>query len=185
MAATLLDADGRRTLVAGLHHVDVRLVAYVTGGGIAAITDLLTMPGASRTVLDVRIPYSGAALADLIEHDGELAPGVGAVSETTAAALATAAFRAAAHLAQMSDGEKGRLMGVSCTAALTTDRQRRGDDRAHIAICGDHSVTALTVAPDDLAGATTRQEQDRIVADHLLAAVARGCGVALPLAEER
>ena len=41
-------------------------VLAVTGGGVASLTWLLTVPGASRTVLEASVPYAESALADLI-----------------------------------------------------------------------------------------------------------------------
>jgi len=173
MAATPLDADARWALVEAIHATDVRLVAYVTGGGIASITDLLTVPDASRTVLDVRVPYSVTALSELIGSAGRDGDDVvGAVSATTAATMATRAHEAASRL-----DTAATVIGVSCTAALVTARERRGDDRAHIGICDGFDVTTSTIGPDEFTSAMTRQEQDRIVSDHLLVAMARACGV--------
>ena len=61
-----LGASGAATRVAvGAAHV-VAPAATVTGGGTLLLADLLTVPGASATVLDARIPYANAALAEFI-----------------------------------------------------------------------------------------------------------------------
>lgn len=161
------DAEGRQRLVAAIHGSDTHLVLYLTGGGVAAVTDLLSVAGASRTVLDVRIPYSELALAELIGPRS-----AGAVSAEVAKELAVLAHRAAdAH------DVEGPVIGVGCTAALVTDRTRRGTDRAHIAVARLDSLTAVEVGQDELSSATTRRDQDRIVADRLLDAIAVACGI--------
>ena len=62
------------------------MVVAITGGGGRAITDLLTVPGASATVLEAVVPYSLPALEDWlggkVDH---------ACSERTARAMAMAA----------------------------------------------------------------------------------------------
>ena len=55
-------------LVEQIHASPTKLVMYVTGGGVHAPTWLLSVPGASRTVLDVRVPYSPESLADLVKR---------------------------------------------------------------------------------------------------------------------
>ena len=47
-----------------LHESPWQGVFYVTGGGTLLLSELLTTPGASATVLDARVPYAAAALAE-------------------------------------------------------------------------------------------------------------------------
>ena len=54
------------------------------------------------------------------------------VSVDEAKLIAKAALKRAQHLAQGDEGDEP-LFGVGCTAAVATDRVRRGEDRAHIA----------------------------------------------------
>jgi hypothetical protein len=147
-------------------------VIHVTGGGIACVTDLLTVPGASRTVLDVRIPYSMAALDDTIAGRSGSARSGSATSASTALELATAAFEAASTLT-----DSVQIFGVGATAALTTDRERRGEDRAHIAVVSVAEVTEAVVTSEELSGLTTRIGQDRLVADRILLMIAAASGV--------
>ena len=61
-----LSVTGRRNLVSNLHSASMKIVLAVTGGGAACISDLLTVPGASQTVLEVVVPYSSSALKELL-----------------------------------------------------------------------------------------------------------------------
>jgi hypothetical protein len=72
------------------------------------------------------------------------------------------------------------VAGVACTAALVTDRARRGADRAWIALASDAGPQAFEVVLAKAApspGGRERAAQDRAVADHLLRAIARTAGV--------
>ena len=72
--------------IARIHASPLRAMLVVTGGGSQAIADLLAVPGASRTVLEVVIPYSAAALSAWLGFQPPQA-----VSADTATALARAA----------------------------------------------------------------------------------------------
>jgi len=176
--------EERRALVGSLHASPGRIVLAVTGGGAAALTDLLGVPGASRTVLEMIVPYAGEALAALTAEtpgpDPELTPGggPGAVSEATATLMARAALRRARRYV---GGSREPVAGVAVTAALVTDRERRGADRACLAWKrGDGAGRAWTVVLDkamsDEAQAM-RLRQDRSVADQVLRAIAEAIGL--------
>ncbi|MEZ5408168.1 MAG: CinA family protein [Acidimicrobiales bacterium] len=167
----------RTALVAAIHATPTVLVLAVTGGGVAAVTDLLGVPGASRTVLEVLVPYAETSLRELTGPGPEDA-GAGAVSQGTAEAMATACLARARHLAPgVPDDE---VIGVACTAALVTDRPRRGAHRGHLAVARrpDRSEgVALTHQLVELEkGLLDRVGEDRAVADAVLAMIATACG---------
>lgn len=145
------------------------MVLAVTGGGVAAITDLLRVPGASRTVLEVLVPYAETSLVALL---GE--PPSQATSEATARSMALACRRRAQALAS----DRQPVAGVACTAALVTDRPKRGDHRAHIAVAAsgeERDLTTWFVGLDK--GDLDRVGEDRAVADVVLRAIAAACGL--------
>jgi hypothetical protein len=111
-----------------LHASPWQGVLYVTGGGTALLSELLTTPGASATVLEARVPYAAAAMAELLGRVPEQA-----CSDATARALAMAAFqRAPARDRRWAAGI--RPFGLACTASLATNRSKRGAHRAHVAL---------------------------------------------------
>jgi hypothetical protein len=168
-----LNNSDRASLVQAIHAAPGKIVLAVTGGGVQAITDLLLMPGASRTVLEVSVPYAGSALAELTGVDD------GAVSTSTAEAMALACYSRAMALS----GEfqsPGVVAGVACTAALVTDRERRGADRACLAVVDAEGTTSWDVSlskagPENAVNG--RVSQDRMVADSVLRAIATAVGV--------
>lgn len=131
----------------------------VTGGGSGAVHALLSTPGASRLVRDVRIPYSPSALSQFLG---------GAVAHScapdTALRMARVAFDPPA-------------LALSCTAALRTDRARRGADRAFICVKGARSerLYALHFSP------ASRARQEQLLSDWLLVLLAQAVGAARAL----
>ncbi len=153
-------------------------VLVVTGGGTQAIADLLTVPGASRTVLEALVPYSDKSVAEFLG-----ASPIQAVSLETAAALAQQAYQRACSLR-----ESGEIpvVGLSCTATLVTDRPKKGDHRAHVGLStSEHTrVFSLTLQK----GARDRLGEERLVSDLLLQVLGLACNIVpsvqLPLLSE-
>lgn len=134
---------------------------------MASISDLLLVPGASRTVIEALVPYSFAALSHLIGY-----PPDQAVSEEVAKQMALACLRRAEELAEGNTP----VAGVACTAALVTDRQRRGDNRAHIAVATSEGLALTNIALEkDL---NDRATEDRIVSDAVLRMIGNTAKVA-------
>lgn len=143
-----------------LHDSPTMLVAAVAGGGNAVITDLLDIGGASRTVLEIVVPYAPSAMA---EFTGMMPIGRGAVSAEQAETMARAALARAAALAPAIEVP---LLGLAITAALATDRVRRGEDRAHVCLATGDDVVHRSIAFER--GALDRLAEDRSVADAAL-----------------
>ena len=155
-------------LIARIHATDTRGVLVVTGGGVAALSWLLGVPGASRTVLEGTVPYATAALAELIGHEPAQA-----VSTETAEAMARAALARARHL----DPHGGvPLVGVAATAALVSDRPKRGEHRAQVAVADERGVRSWSLVLDK--GRRGRTAEDALVSHLVVAALADACGIA-------
>ncbi|QBG47489.1 hypothetical protein EGM51_08830 [Verrucomicrobia bacterium S94] len=132
-----------------------RSVWAVTGGGITAVHAMLIHPGASRFVLDVHIPYSPEALEVFI-------------GEKPASACSGECARKMAARAL----EKGTL-GIACTAALQTNRKRKGADRAYVCIQSAEKTVCRKI---DLEPAA-RAEQDVVLSEHIIRLLAGFLGV--------
>src|SRR5690349_6017210 len=108
-----------RSLIEALHGAPRRCVLALTGGGTSAAALLLTVPGSSRTILEVLVPYHEQALSECLgRRPGQFC------AAATARAMAQRALERARWLAP---GE--RVCGAGCTASLATDRPKRGDHR--------------------------------------------------------
>lgn len=162
-----------KRLVEAIHAAPWRTVLALSGGGSRALSELLAVPGASRTLLDAAIPYSGEALIEWLGGR----PDQFCAAET-ARAMAMVAFRRARRLA---GSEAGHLAGIACTAGLATDRPRKGEHRAHVVVQTDTETACWSL---HLAkGRRSRREEEQVVATLLLNCLAELCqaGTRLPL----
>jgi nicotinic acid mononucleotide adenylyltransferase/nicotinamide mononucleotide (NMN) deamidase PncC len=153
-------------LIAGLHGASRRCVLSVTGGGAGAAAALLSVPGGSRSILEVVVPYDEQALCDFLGHRP-----ASYCSEQTASSMARRALERARWLAA---GEA--VVGVGCTASLRSDRPKRGDHRFHLAVqtAGHVLTSSLTLAK----GARDREAEEAVLDRVLLNAMAESFGLA-------
>ena len=161
-----MNAGERLQTIRTIHDSPLRIVLSVTGGGVLALSDLLTIPGGSRTILEAGVPYSVKSLYELM--GSELEPHV---SDEAALAMADGCLTRAQFLVSTPKPgtEPWPLAGISCTAALVTDPPRRGEDRSHIAAVGGSGIRIarkITYDTDD------RIAQDRETSDALLELIA-------------
>lgn len=150
----------RRTFLERLHERLPPGVLFLTGGGSAALADLLRVPGGSRWLLDAQVPYGEAALTDLLAGE---APD-GACSAATALALARRAAERAEWLAP------GRpVFGLGSTAALASALPKKGLHRIHVALRmgGTTRSWVLHLEKDR----RTRQEEEDLAAGLVLLAL--------------
>lgn len=153
-------------LVRQIHASPVRCVLYLTGGGSRALSYLLCEPGASRTLLEAAVPYSEGSLAALLGRQPKRA-----VSAEVAAELARRALARARDLTQAAPA----VIGLSCTAALATDRPRRGAHKCFVATGGHETGQIRELGLTK--GARTRAEEEEVVARLILNALAEACGL--------
>lgn len=167
-------------LIQAIHDAPCRLVAALSGGGSRALAELLDVPGASRTLLEAVVPYSQAALLAWLGGRPDHF-----CSAETSRAMAMVAFGRARSLAE--PGAE-HLAGIACTAGLATDRPKRGEHRAHVAVQTEAETACWSVYLAK--GRRSRREEEQLVATLVLNGVADACEVdeRLPLgldADER
>ncbi len=155
-------------LVHCIHASRTAAALVLAGGGTGAIAQLLRRPGGSRTVLDIAVPYGPRAVAAYL---GE-APAQ-ACSAETAEALARRAFERAV---EFRPDRSVPVVGLGATAALATDRVRRGEDRLHAATFDGSRTLALAwrFEPPH----TNRQAQETAAERAIVALLADSVGVA-------
>ncbi len=94
----------RIEMIRDIHQSPTKVVIAVTGGGSLAISDLLTVPGGSKTVLEGSVPYTRGAIARFIARVPEQY-----CSPRTARQLAMAAFHRGQYHVNASRNEGGVL----------------------------------------------------------------------------
>jgi hypothetical protein len=147
-------------------------VVAVAGAGAGAISWLLDVPGASRTVLELMAPYSRTSLAELLGYEPDHT-----VNEQTAKDMAGSCYRRAVRLREGSEP----VIGIGCTAAIATDRPRKGEHRCHVAAWTESGVSVYSVRLAK--GVRDRAREDAIASKLVLRALAEAChlGFELPL----
>lgn len=203
--------DPWQSLIERIHATPQQAVIVVTGGGAAAISELLSVPGGSRTLLEAVVPYSEAALKEWLGKKPEHF-----CVEETALAMAAVAFERAGRLSRTGDAAKpqaehdGRsslvnvttgsiapgtidrrdplavsprpdlnafdsLAGIACTASLVSDRPKKGDHRCHVATQTGNETRAWSLVLAK--GARSRMDEEHVVGQLILCALARAAGL--------
>jgi Cytidylyltransferase-like len=160
-------------LISTLHRSGRKAALAITGGGSGAVGELLRVPGGSRLLIDAQIPYDALALAAFLGF----APAQ-ACSYDTAIAMAQSARARAARLVPAGTD----LVGLGATAALVSDRPRKGEHRFHIAFAnsagpnstGAHCTCVLAKGRRD------RAAEEDLVSRAIILWLARACGIAAP-----
>ena len=154
-------------VVARIHDTPEQAVLAVAGAGNYALAWLLGVGGASRTVLETRVPYGFLAMTDLL---GGYAPDQ-TVSVDTAQRMARAAWDRGLALREGS----APIVGIACTATIATDRTKRGDHRAFVATWDETQCTVDSLTLEK--GLRDRIGEEDVVSRLVIAAVARACAV--------
>ena len=165
-------------LIAGLHASGRKAALAITGGGSGAIAELLRVPGGSRLLIEAQIPYDAQALAMFLGF----APAQASSAETAIAMARTARARAASLAPANSDGGtelvQRDLVGLGATAALVSDRPRKGEHRFHIAVANAAGIAHCTCVMAK--GRRDRAAEEDLVSRAIVLWLARACGVVAP-----
>jgi nicotinamide mononucleotide (NMN) deamidase PncC len=153
-----------------LHESDNRIVLSVTGGGSAVIPQLLSVSGASNTILEAIVPYSAAAFRDWLGREPD-----NYCSRETALNMAVVAWCRASQLA---DDSCSNPIGVACTASLASSKPKRGDHRCWVAVQTNAAtfVYSLVLAK----GCRDRAGEEEVAAHLILQAILEVSGIAQP-----
>ena len=113
-----------RQLISTVQASGRKAALAITGGGSGAIGELLRIPGGSRLLVEAQVPYDEMALQSFLGF----APAQACAADTAVAMAQSARARAAGLVPSGTD-----TVGLGATAALVSDRPRRGEHRFHIA----------------------------------------------------
>jgi hypothetical protein len=156
-------------LIPALHASGRKAALAITGGGSGAVGELLRVPGGSRLLIEAQVPYDAQALAVFLGF----VPAQACSADTTIAMAATARARAAGLVPAGTD-----LVGLGATAALVSDRPRRGEHRFHIAFANAGGAAHCTCVMAK--GRRDRAAEEDLVSGAIVLWLARACGIAAP-----
>ena len=156
-------------LISALHASGRKAALAITGGGSGAIGELLRVPGGSRLLIEAQIPYDERALAAFLGF----AP-VQSCSSDTAIAMARSVRARAARLVPAGTD----VVGLGATAALVSDRPRRGEHRFHVAFADAAGAAHCTGVLAK--GRRDRAAEEDLVSRAIVLWLAYACGIAAP-----
>jgi hypothetical protein len=156
-------------LISATHSSGRKAALAITGGGSGAVGQLLRVPGGSRLLIEAQVPYDALALATFLGF----APAQ-ACSADTAIAMARSVRAHAVRLVPTDTD----LVGLSATAALVSDRPRKGEHRFHIAFANSTRIGHCTGVMAK--GRRDRAAEEDLVSRAIVLWLARACGIAAP-----
>ncbi|PUZ55261.1 hypothetical protein GQ55_5G198200 [Panicum hallii var. hallii] len=155
-----------RAVVEAIHSSRSQAVIYLAGGASQALGWLLSVPGASSTVLEVVVPYSRASMAQLL---GKMP--LQFTSKQAAEDMALAAYNRALKLS----GPGLQVMGVGFTGSLASSRPKHGDHRFYVSTWTHNCLKTSHVTLSK--GLRSREEEDKVSSYFLLKAIANTCRI--------
>ena len=156
-------------LISALHASGRKAALAITGGGSGAVGELLRIPGGSRLLIEAQVPYDTTALAAFLGF----APAQASSSDTAIAMARSALARAAGFVPAGTD-----LVGLGATAALVSDRPRRGEHRFHVAAADAAGIAHCTGVLAK--GRRDRAAEEDLVSRAIVLWLAHACGIAGP-----
>ena len=158
--------DDIHGLVEHIHASPKLAVIAVAGAGGQALSWILGVPGASKTVLEAIVPYGRLSMIEFLGHEPEQY-----VSPDTAREMARSAYRKALDLREAQEP----VLGLACTATIATDRPKRGEHRCCIAAWDDDGVVTYSLVLDK--GRRDRPGEEDVVSRIVLCALAQANGI--------
>jgi len=158
-----------RQLISAVQGSGRKAALAITGGGSGAIGELLRVPGGSRLLIEAQVPYDELALAALLGF----APAQASSADTAIAMAQSMRVRAARLMPAGAD-----LVGLGATAALVSDRPRKGEHRFHIAFANAAGIARCTGVLAK--GRRDRAAEEDLVSRAIVLWLAHACGIAAP-----
>jgi hypothetical protein len=156
-------------LIAALHASGRKAALAITGGGSGAIGELLRVPGGSRLLIEAQVPYDALALEAFLGF----APAQASSADTAIAMARSIRARAARMVPAGTDP-----VGLGATAALVSDRPRKGEHRFHIAFANSAGIAHCTGVLAK--GRRDRAAEEDLVSRAIILWLAHACGIPAP-----
>ena len=158
-----------RPRIEQLHSTPHKTVLAVSGAGTQAVAWLLGVSGASRTILEVVVPYGRLSMQEFLGFEP---------AQSAAAATARHLARRCHERARLQLEDDSPAVGLACAATIATDRPKRGDHRAFVSAlgraCHGHVVSHLPQGPPGQGG--RRGDRQPAHRSSIVGILGYGCG---------
>ncbi|KAH6763053.1 Nucleotidylyl transferase superfamily protein [Perilla frutescens var. hirtella] len=160
-----MDASAR-AMVEAINATPTKAVLYFAGGASQALGWMMSVPGASSTVLEAVVPYSRMSMIQLLgKVPAQFA------SRQTSEDMALMAYNRALKLSQPGFP----ALGVGFSGSLASSRPKLGDHRFHVSTRTSDHLRSSTVTLSK--GLRTREQEDKVSSQFVLKAIAHACMV--------
>ncbi|XP_010554071.1 PREDICTED: uncharacterized protein LOC104823950 isoform X2 [Tarenaya hassleriana] len=155
-----------RAVVEAIHSSPTQAVVYLAGGASLALGWLMSVPGASNTLLETVVPYSRISMVQLLGRVPSQHCSRGIAEE-----MALLAYNRALKLSKPGYP----VLGVGFTGTLATTHPKRGDHRFFLSTrTSDRLCTSSITLSKNL---RSREEEDKVSSCFLIQAIAKACKV--------
>jgi nicotinic acid mononucleotide adenylyltransferase len=153
----------------------------VSTGGVLSVQWLFTVPRASNSLMNAGVPYSRAALNELLAEEDVSR----ACSADTARVMSAAVFKKTVsellcESRDLNSLSTTNIFALSCTAALVSTQPKKGQHRCHVGATSSRYSCTWSLYMNK--GERSREEEDYACSRLLLDAVSYASGVP-PLSE--
>ena len=155
-------------IIQKIHSSPFRFVLVSSGGGTNAISEILKVAGASESVLEAYVPYAKESLDYYLLKQPDHYCSLDATLS-----MAAKAYSAAKKIAPGTNPKN--LLGVAVTASLATNYSKKGEHKFFIAIQTYKYSSSFSYS--FVKGELTREEEEQVVTDHIIKAIAQSCEV--------
>ncbi|CAN6445963.1 unnamed protein product [Victoria cruziana] len=163
---SIVPMDGAvRAIIEAIHASPSRVVLYITGGASQALGWLMSVPGASNTVIEVLVPYSRASMAQLL---GKVPTQF--ASRHIAEELALLAYNRGTQLSRTGSP----VIGLGFTGSLIGAQPKRGDHRFYLSTRTSNRLWTSEVTLSK--GLRDREQEDKVSSCSVVSAIADACG---------
>ena len=151
------------------------MLLFSSGGGTNAISEILRIPGASKSVLEAYVPYAKESLDHYLLRQPDHY-----CSMDTTLSMAAKAYSAAKQIDPMNHPKN--LLGIAVTASLATNYSKKGEHKFFIAI-QTHKYSK-SFAYSFVKGELSRASEEAIVTNYVINSLAEACDIKTELLEE-
>ncbi|MEM9777707.1 MAG: cytidylyltransferase, partial [Chloroflexota bacterium] len=157
-----------KDLIQKIHEGPYKLVLATAGAGTQALSDLLSIAGASNTLIESVVPYSKESFDDFVGQS----PKKYVSARATRLLAGNAFYRAHKLTAKFPHFEN--LIGLACSASIATNRPKRGDHHAFVVTWQFNRIVQTHILFDK--EQRTRLEEETVVSTIMLNMLAEACG---------
>ena len=158
----------RTDLIRKIHESKYKITYVSSGGGTKAISSLLRVPGASKTILESYIPYSKKSMDLFLNKKPDHY-----CSLNTCLSMSANAYKKSIEIEP--ETKTKYLIGIAVTASLATTYKKIGDHKFFIVMQTDSYTKTISCILEK--NSRTREEEEELITEYVLSLIAETCSI--------